>query len=238
MKPVFRSALNRTTTTCKPPAQTPGRAVSDIGLNLEEQRNAFLSHPGLPGFSQLFNLPDTKENAIQQAVTSVPPEEQLVIVESETGSGKTEAALLRFARLYERGLVDGLYFALPTRAAASQIHGRVTAFVRNLYPADIGLEPVLAVPGYVRAGDATGKRLPNYDVWWDDHPDVRTEKRRWAAESTKRHLAAQNCRGDRGPGDDGRSASQARPPARRLSDAQSSGCRRSARFGHLHEHHP
>ena len=161
-------------------------------MNLEDQRNAFLSYPARLGFSQLFDLPNAKENAIQQAVTSVPPDEQLVIVESETGSGKTEAALLRFARLYEKGLVDGLYFALPTRAAASQIHGRVTAFIRNLFPADAGLEPVLAVPGYVRAGDATGKKhLPNYDVWWDDHPDVRTAKRRWAAESTKRYLAAQ-----------------------------------------------
>ena len=167
------------------------RAVSDIGLNLEDQRNTFLSHPALTGFGQLFNLPNAKENAIQRAVTSVPREEQLVIVESETGSGKTEAALLRFARLYEKGLVDGLYFALPTRAAASQIHGRVTAFTRNLFPAGPGPEPVLAVPGYVRAGDAAGKRLPDYEVWWDDHPDVQTEKRRWAAASTKRYLAAQ-----------------------------------------------
>ena len=43
----------------------------------------------------------------------------------------------------------------------------------------------------MRAGDATGERLPNYEVWWDDHPDVRTEKRRWAAERAKRYLAAQ-----------------------------------------------
>ena len=167
------------------------RAVADIGLNLEDQRKVFLSAPARPGFGQLFGLPNTRENAIQQAVTSASPEGQLVIVESETGSGKTEAALLRFARLYEKGLVDGLYFALPTRAAASQIHGRVTQFIRNLFPADPGLEPVLAVPGYVRAGDTTGKHLPNYEVWWDDHPDIRTEKRRWAAESAKRYLAAQ-----------------------------------------------
>ena len=167
------------------------RAVSDIGLNLEDQRNAFLSRPTLPGFGQLFSLPNARENAIQQAATSVPPEERLVIVESETGSGKTEAALLRFARLYEKGLVDGLYFALPTRAAASQIHGRVTTFARSLFPADSGIEPVLAVPGYLKAGDAKGERLPDYEVWWDDHPDVRTEKRRWAAESAKRYLAAQ-----------------------------------------------
>ena len=167
------------------------RAVSGIGLNLEDQRRTFLSHPALPVFGQLFGLPNARENAIQRAVISVPPEEQLVIIESETGSGKTEAALLRFARLYEKGLVDGLYFALPTRAAASQIHGRVTAFMRNLMPPETGLEPVLAVPGYVRAGDATGKHLPDYEVWWDDHADVRTKKRRWAAASTKRYLAAQ-----------------------------------------------
>ena len=167
------------------------RAVSGIGLDVVDQRNTFLSHPVLPGFGQLFNLPNARENAIQQAVTSSPLEEQLVIVESETGSGKTEAALLRFARMYEKGLVDGLYFALPTRAAASQIHRRVTAFIRNLFPTDTVPEPVLAVPGYVRAGGATGKRLPDYEVWWDDHPDVRTEKRRWAAESAKRFLAAQ-----------------------------------------------
>ena len=167
------------------------RAVSNIGLNLEAQRNTFSPRSALPGFGELFSLPAARENAVQQAVASVLPGERLVIVESETGSGKTEAALLRFARLYEKGLVDGLYFALPTRAAASQIHGRVTAFIRNLFPADTSPEPVLAVPGYVRAGDATGKRLPDYEVWWDDHPDVRTEKRRWAAASTKRHLAAQ-----------------------------------------------
>ena len=167
------------------------RAVRDIGLNPEEQRNTLHSQSSPPEFGQLFNLLDARENAIQQTVASVAPREQLVIVESETGSGKTEAALLRFARLYEEGLVDGLYFALPTRAAASQIHRRVTAFIRNLLPSGTSPEPVLAVPGYVRAGDATGKHLPNYDVWWDDHPDVQTEKRRWAAASTKRYLAAQ-----------------------------------------------
>ena len=157
----------------------------------EEQRGQFLTQPRPPDFGQLFDLSKARENAIQQAVASVASRQRLVIVESETGSGKTEAALMRFAGLYRKGLVDGLYFALPTRAAASQIHRRVTTFVRNLFPAGTGPEPVLAVPGYVRAGDAEGKQLPNYDVWWDDHPDVQTEKRRWAAASTKRFLAAQ-----------------------------------------------
>ncbi len=171
--------------------QNARRAVSGIGLNLESQRQTFHTLSALPNFGQLFGIPDATPNPIQRSARAIPLDERLVIIESETGSGKTEAALWRFAHLYQQGLVDGLYFALPTRAAASQIHGRVTRFIRNLFPPDFALEPVLAVPGYVLAGEATGKHLTNYEVWWDDHPDVVTEKRRWAAESAKRYLAAQ-----------------------------------------------
>jgi CRISPR-associated endonuclease/helicase Cas3 len=56
----------------------------------------------------------------QQLAAEFSLNEQLVILEAETGSGKTEAALWRFVRLFEAGLVDSLYFALPTRAAAVQ----------------------------------------------------------------------------------------------------------------------
>lgn len=171
--------------------QNARRAVSGIGLNLGSQRQTFHQLPALPDFDQLFGLFNATPNPIQRSAVAIPMDEQLVVIESETGSGKTEAALWRFAHLYQQGLVDGLYFALPTRAAASQIHGRVTRFIRNLFPAGVALEPVLAVPGYVRAGEAMGKYLTNYEVWWDDHPDVATEKRRWAAESAKRYLAAQ-----------------------------------------------
>ena len=165
------------------------RAVSEIGLNIENQRTAFQVLPSLPSFDTLFGI--STPNPIQQAAISLPLDEHLVIVESETGSGKTEAALWRFAHLYQAGQVDGLYFALPTRAAASQMHGRITRFIAKLFPAAVSPEPVLAVPGYVLVGAATGKHLPNYKVWWDDHPDVLTSKRRWAAESAKRYLAAQ-----------------------------------------------
>ena len=164
-------------------------AVSAIGLDIAEQRAALDALPPRLNFADLFNIP--KHNAIQQAAHDAPLTEQLVIIESETGSGKTEAALWRFANMYEKGLVDGLYFALPTRAAATQIHGRVTNFVDRMFPDDNLPEPVLAVPGYLRAGDITGRHLQDYEVWWDDHPDDATLHRRWAAERAKRYLAAQ-----------------------------------------------
>jgi CRISPR-associated endonuclease/helicase Cas3 len=65
---------------------------------------------------------------IQRAAADAPG--PIVVLEAETGSGKTEAALWRFATLFATGQVDRLYFALPTRVAASQIHGRVQRAMR------------------------------------------------------------------------------------------------------------
>lgn len=128
-------------------------------------------------------------NAMQQAIGGIGLDEQLVILESETGSGKTEAAFRRFADLYAAGRVDALYFAVPTRAAAVQLHRRIhraaVAWLGTAAP-----ETVLAVPGYLKAGLTEGRPLPDWQVLWDDDPDSATRARRWAAENAKRYLAA------------------------------------------------
>ena len=164
-------------------------AIREIGLDVSEQRQALDND--LPAFHELFGIGGASPNAIQQAAVDAPLDEQLVIIESETGSGKTEAALLRYAMMYREGLVDGLYFALPTRAAATQLHGRVNEFVRRLFPPGNTPTTVLAVPGYLKADDATGQQLDGFDVLWDDDLDHAERGRRWAAESAKRYLAAQ-----------------------------------------------
>ena len=167
-----------------------GEAIREIGLDIGRQREAF---QGAPEFRRLFDLAGAPPpNSVQkQAAMVTPLTERLAIIESETGSGKTEAALWRFARMYEAGLVDGIYFALPTRSAARQIYERVKDFAARLFSTTLGPEPLLAAPGYLQVGDAGGQLLHNYDVWWDDHPDDATRARRWAAESAKRFLAAQ-----------------------------------------------
>ena len=166
------------------------QAMATIGLDIASQRDAFKR---LPAFGQLFGGDGNwRPNSIQRlAACGIPLDRRLVVIESETGSGKTEAALWRFARMYEQRLVDGLYFALPTRTAATQLHRRVTAFVASMFPLHDRPAPVLAVPGYVRAGDSTGRHLPKFQVWWEDEPDDLIRHRRWAAEDTKRFLAAQ-----------------------------------------------
>lgn len=120
----------------------------------------------------------------------------VVLVEAETGSGKTEAAFHRYLRLFERGEVDGLYFAVPTRSAATQLHGRLVRLVERAFGA---LPPaarppvILAVPGYLRVDDVEGQRLPGFEVLWPDERDGSgrwlSRQRTWAAEHPKRYLA-------------------------------------------------
>ena len=166
------------------------KSIRAIGLDIAKQREEFQC---VPEFTRLFGFEDAASpNSIQkQAALETPLGERLAIIESETGSGKTEAALWRFARMYGKGLVDGIYFALPTRAAASQMHERITRFAGALFPGPAAPEPLLAVPGYLRAGDAAGKLLHDYQVEWEDNPDDAMRNRRWAAESAKRYLASQ-----------------------------------------------
>ena len=85
------------------------------------------------------------------------------------------------------GLVDSLYFALPTRAAAVQIHRRVNEFVQRAM-AGTGTKATLAVPGYHRHGDVEGIALSRYDVHWEDGGN---DGQRWSAEGAKCFLAAQ-----------------------------------------------
>ncbi|MBX3598257.1 MAG: CRISPR-associated helicase Cas3' [Rhizobiaceae bacterium] len=122
----------------------------------------------------------------QTAVGSLPLDARLVLLESETGSGKTEAALWRFVMLLDAGEVDALYFAVPTRAAARQLHRRVQAALSRMF--DNPPEAVLAIAGQAVAGEATGYRLPDYSTLWDDGGD---SPARWAAEHSARYLAAQ-----------------------------------------------
>ena len=138
-----------------------------------------------PSFVKLTDFPEP--NPAQAAVGSVDSHARLVILEAETGSGKTEAALWRFTRLLAAGVVSGLYFAVPTRAAARQLHGRVDRALRRVF-GTAAPEAVLAVPGMLRAGEFTGQRLPHWRVRWDD--DAATAPQRWAAEHATRFLAA------------------------------------------------
>ena len=137
-------------------------------------------------FSQAFGVPAPRPMQAAVADASFGP---VVVLEAETGSGKTEAALWRFLHLWRAGRVDGLYFALPTRVAASQLYERIQDFVRRTWPADAPVV-IRALPGYAAADGQTAKALPEFKVLWSDDANDAEAERRWAAEAPKRYLAA------------------------------------------------
>lgn len=160
------------------------RAISGIGLDAKNWRNEL--NDRTPNFANIFGIAEARPI---QAAMSDNQLGQLTILESETGSGKTEAALWRFVHLFRAGAVDSLYFALPTRVAATQIYNRIQTAIRNLWPENAPLT-VRALPGYVNADGADAKQLPDFIVQWSDDPNDAKTQQRWAAESSKRFLAA------------------------------------------------
>ncbi len=141
-----------------------------------------LSQP--PDFARVWGF---APHAIQVAVAGAPG--PIVVLEAETGAGKTEAALWRFATLFHAGLVDGLYFALPTRVAATSMQRRVQCAADALFGGGT-IEVLRALPGDVAAGAERLKVLPGYEVQWTDGDDAPARRARWAAEHPKRFLAA------------------------------------------------
>lgn len=160
------------------------QAVAAIGLDAGAWRGRL---PGPPRFADL--APGRSPRGAQAAIGAWPLDDPLLILEAETGSGKTEAALWRFACLFQAGHVDGLYFAVPTRAAAKQLQARVNAAMARLF-GEGAPEAVLAIPGYLQVGDHVGQALPDFAVLWDDDPAGEARLARWAAESARRFLAA------------------------------------------------
>jgi CRISPR-associated endonuclease/helicase Cas3 len=165
------------------------RILKAVGLDVQSSQQALQEQSWQ--FEPLFGFPPYP---LQQALDQLPthdPVHRLLIAEAETGSGKTEAALIRFFRLFAAGEVDGLYFALPTRVAARELYERVCQQVQKAFP-DPTTRPMvlLAVPGYAKVAGTEVKLLPERAARCSDEPDQQIQERIWAAEHPKRFLAA------------------------------------------------
>ena len=165
--------------------------VKDIGL-----ASGYRSIADPIGFACISD--HAQPTSVQCALADVPSHRQLVILEAETGSGKTEAALWRYASLRAAKQVESLYFAVPTRAAARQLCHRIQDAMQRLFGDPP--EAVLAIPGQYEVGTvkeqgdtnvAKGKRLPDWQVLWDDNVEEGRYLSRWAAEHATRFLAAE-----------------------------------------------
>ncbi|MCY4148119.1 MAG: CRISPR-associated helicase Cas3' [Gammaproteobacteria bacterium] len=161
--------------------ETAESRLRAIGLDVQGRRTLCQ-----PGFCQLTGY--EKPNTSQAEVGRVSTKQQLLILEAETGSGKTEAALWRYLALHTAREVEGLYFAVPTRAAARQLHHRIDIALKRVF--GNGAETVLAIPGQIESGQVSGRRLTGWSVLWDDDETVE-HPNRWSAEHAIRYLASE-----------------------------------------------
>ncbi len=160
--------------------------LRDLGLDATSARRALGADS--PGYERVLGVVSPRPAQLRMLDLRCSPVGAVVVLEAPTGSGKTEAALAHFLRLFHAGLVDGMYFALPTRAAASQIYERVYSAARYAF-GDAAPPVVQAVTGYIKADGVVGVPLPPFTVLWPDDPADRLHARGWAAENPKRFLA-------------------------------------------------
>lgn len=99
------------------------KALSETGM-IEKLKGA--------GFDYLFS--PYQPRGIQTLLKDMPLSPGLTIVESDTGSGKTEFALAYASMLIEEGLADGVVFGLPTQATANGLFDRVGEAANKLFP--------------------------------------------------------------------------------------------------------
>lgn len=130
-----------------------------------------------------------QEAALEIEVASRP---QLYILEDETGSGKTEAALLLAQALMRQGQAQGVYVGLPTTATADAMYGRLATTYRRLFLEEAAPSIVLAhgrrhlSEDFQRALRAGATPRATYD---DEGTDAPGEAQCAAFFAERRHLA-------------------------------------------------
>lgn len=87
-----------------------------------------------------------KPTPLQQQVATMPlgKEQQLFLIEEQTGSGKTEAALMLAHRILAQQGGGSIFFALPTMASSNGIFERLVRSYRNFFDDDASPSVVLA----------------------------------------------------------------------------------------------
>ena len=96
--------------------------ISSAGFRTPDIRRN-LSFEDIFGFSP---------NSLQQACCRKIIPGEINIIESEMGSGKTEAALYIAYKMLESHAASGIYFALPTQLTSEKIHSRLNQFLKKI----------------------------------------------------------------------------------------------------------
>jgi len=120
-----------------------GSSLTDLHAYFENRRSLAkyaiqsinLDHPPIaPGNSNFNSIFPFDPNPCQKEILQIARKlkaPSLIIVETPTGSGKTEAALAVADILLREKGASGLYYALPTQATGNKMFDRVKEFISN-----------------------------------------------------------------------------------------------------------
>lgn len=100
--------------------------IENIGLEYVEVINGFK-------FGDIFKGSDGTgytPNWIQENIANIIDSAGVYVVEAGMGSGKTEAALYGAYSAMEKGIVNGIYFAMPTQVTSNSIFDRFDKFIQ------------------------------------------------------------------------------------------------------------
>ena len=124
------------------PATSPGPHLAGYLAQARLRAARAVSEAGLttpaPADGQIF---DFEPRPMQAACADAPLPEgpMLAVIEDETGSGKTEAALILAQRMMLAGKGRGLFFALPTTATADAMFRRARDTVAHMFTGPVSL---------------------------------------------------------------------------------------------------
>ena len=130
-----------------------------------------------------------------QAV-ELPEAPALFVIEDETGSGKTEAAVMLAHRLMAAGRAQGIYVALPTMATADAMFERLAAVYRKLFGDQL---PSIALAhgardmhkGFREAVLRGGRQESSYSAAYTDSETTASSAcAAWLADDRRRSLLA------------------------------------------------
>lgn len=146
-----------------------------------------------PGFQASHGFAPTPLQAWAESAP-VTGEPQLYLLEDQTGTGKTEAALTLVHRLLAQGAGEGLYFALPTMATSSAMYERVASWLTGVFRPEQAPSLVLA-HGARQLHEAFNRSVlqqPSPDQPYDESdPGGVWQCSAWLADSRKKALLAE-----------------------------------------------
>jgi CRISPR-associated endonuclease/helicase Cas3 len=113
-------------------ASNAEKALSKLGWSNWQADGTHLTFAEM--FPFIISPNPVQQIIIQETAKTLLP--ALLILESPTGSGKTESALYAADAWLQTKRGSGMYIAMPTQATSNQMYDRVTKFLCQRYPAE------------------------------------------------------------------------------------------------------